>query len=300
MKRSEALAGIALASFGVLPGCGTTINGIVETKGSPLRPTAFGSQLYPTDDIEQTIPLLAACGSKLLRVTASNDVFPYFDALFTAATAHGMRVIVISQYAPQPVDVTAYAAAAVAFQQRYAAHNPIWELWNEPNLAAYWGAPPDRDAYAKLAIATATALRGAGARDILSGGTSGVDVSWVYDLRKRGVFDVVTGCAVHSYKKAAHALNEYIQAISLMPPGISIYTTEACVVTSSGQPTFFREMWSLHRYLGLPAMVWCEFRDGTAGPRAPYDDPMGLVTPQYLPKPVYYTAQSLVVDTPPS
>lgn len=294
MKCSDALAAIAVAPLAALPACGRGINGIVETKGVATSPTAFGSQLYPSDDLAQTIPLLAACGGKLLRVTANDASFSYFDALFAAATAHGMRVILISQYAPQPVDPAAYAADAAAFHRRYAAHDPIWEIWNEPNLAAYWGAPPDRYAYAKLAIATATALRTAGARDILSGGTSGVDVSWVYDLRKSGVFDVVTGCAVHSYKKAAKALNDYIQAISLMPPGISIYTTEACVVTSSDQPTFFREMWDLHRYLGLPAMVWCEFRDGTAGPNPPYTDPLGIVTPDYLPKPVYYTAQSLV------
>jgi hypothetical protein len=297
MRRSDALAGIALGSMAALAACAPTLSGIVATNGLPQRPTAFGSQLYPSDDVAQTVPILAACGTKLVRVTANSDSFPYFDNLFATATAHGMRVILISPYASQPVDLAAYAAGAAAFHKRYAAHDPVWELWNEPNLEAYWLAPPDRNAYAKLAIATATALRGAGARDILSGGTSGIDVGWIYDLRIRGVFDVVTGCAVHSYKKPAHALNEYIQALSVLPPGIGLYTTEACVVTSSGQPSFFRDMWNLHRYLSLPAMVWCEFRDGTAGPRPPYTDPMGLVTPDYAPKPVYYVAQSVVNGT---
>jgi hypothetical protein len=290
MRRSAALAGITLAPLAALISCAQNTSGIVQTRGSPLYPTAFGSQLYPSDDIGQAIPLLAACGSKLLRVTADNDNFAYFDALFPAAAKHGMRVIVISQYASQPVDLSAYAANAVTFQRRYAAYDPMWELWNEPNLAAYWGVPPDRKAYAKLAIATATALRNAGAREVLSGGTSGVDIDWLYALRLNGVFDVVTGCAVHSYKKPAKALNEYLQAMSLMPPGIALYTTEACVVTSSGQPSFFTDMWNLHRYLGLPALVWCEFRDGTAGPKPPYNDPMGLVLPDYSPKAVYYIA----------
>ena len=293
MRRSEALAAIAAAPF-LASGCARTESAVIPRQTLPNGSTAFGTQLYPSDDLAQTLPLLAACGTKLLRVTASNDLFPYFDTLFAAAAARGMRVIVISQYAPQPVDLTAYAADASTFQRRYAAYNPIWELWNEPNLAAYWGAPPDRNAYAKLAIATATALRDAGARDILSGGTSGVDVSWVYDLTVRGVFNVVTGCAVHSYEHPNKALNKYLQAMSLVPPGVAIHTTEACVVTSSGQPSFFRDMWSLHRYLNLPAMVWCEFRDGTAGPSGPFTDPMGLVTPDYVPKPVYYTAQQLV------
>jgi hypothetical protein len=297
MKRSAALAGIALSPIAALSACAPDSSGIVATQGLPLRPTTFGSQVYPSDDVAQTIPLLAACGSKLLRIGANNENFAYFDALFAAATAHGMRVIVISDYADQPVDVAAYAANAASFHRRYAVHDPIWELWNEPNLAYYWRAPANISAYAKLAIATAAALRAAGAREILSGGTSGVDVNWLYGLRTHGVFGAVTGCAVHSYKKPAHALNEYLQALSLMPPGIGIYTTEACVVTSSDQPSFFRDMWYLHRYLSLPAMVWCEFRDGTAGPAPPYTDPMGIVTPDYQPKPVYYTARSLVDAT---
>jgi hypothetical protein len=298
MRRSDVLAGMALASVALLPSCAGSVSGIVATKGSPLRPTAFGCQLYPSDDIAQAVTLLAACGSKLLRVTANHAAFDYFDALFAAATKYGMRVIVISEYAPQPVDLAAYTANTVTFHRRYAAYDPIWEIWNEPNLAYYWGAPPDRKAYAKLAIATATALRNAGAREILSGGTSGIDVDWIYDLRTNGVFDVVTGCAVHSYKTPADALHEYVEAISLVPPGFKIYTTEACVATSRGQSAFFTDMWNIHRQLSLPMLVWCEFRDGTAGPAPPYTDPLGIVTADYTRKDVYYTAQALVANSP--
>ena len=292
MKRSESLAALMLAPFAVLSACEPRTGTIAATGGLPGRPTGFGSQLYQSDDLTQAIPLLAACGSTYLRVTADLQTFNYFDALFPAAAASGMRVIVISEYLPQPVDVNAYVADTLTFQQRYASYNPIWEIWNEPNLAHYWGGPTNKDAYAQLAIATGTALRNAGATDVLSGGTSGVDVNWIYGLRTRNVFDVLTGCAVHSYIEPKLALNEYLQAQSLLPPGIQIYTTEACV--TNGEPTFFEQMWYLHRTLSLPMLLWCEFRDGTAGTAAPYNMPMGLVTSSYSPKPVYYTAKSLV------
>lgn len=292
MTRSGALAAIALAPLAGLAACAPTVSSVAPTSGSPLRPTAFGSQIFPSDDIAKTVSLLASCGSTLVRVDADGADTDYFDALFAATSARGMRVIVISEYASQPVDVAAYAANAAAFQRRYAAFDPIWELWNEPNLAYYWRAPPNLDAYAKLAIATAAALRGAGARDILSGGTSGIDLNWIYGLRVRGVFDAVSGCAVHNYVKPT--LNAYIQANSLLPPGVSVYTTEACVVDAGGPATFFQEMWYVHRYLGLPALIWCEFRDGTAGPAPPYTDPMGLVTADYVPKATYARAQTLV------
>jgi hypothetical protein len=293
MRRSEALAGIALAPFSALAACAPNLSGITQTKGLPQHPTAFGSQLYPSDDVGRAVALLAACGSTLLRVTASDDL-AYFDGVFAAASAHGMRVIMISPYASQPVDVKAYAANAAAFHRRYATYDPMWEIWNEPNLLTYWGAPPNVDAYSVLAIATAKALRDAGARDVLSGGTSGVDVNWLYNMRTRGVFDAVTACAVHSYKKPAYALNEYLQAISLLPPGTAIYTTEACVVTNNDQVTYFQDMWDLHRQLSLPALVWCEFRDGSAGLNPPYNDPMGLVTSEYVRKRVYFTAQAAI------
>jgi hypothetical protein len=291
MRRSEALVGLALAPFSALAACAPNISGITRTSGLPDHPTAFGSQLYPSDDVAQAISLLAGCGSTLVRVTASDDL-PYFDVLFPAAKAHGMRVIVISSYAPQPVDVDAYAAKAAAFQQRYAAYDPMWEIWNEPNLSIYWGAAPNVGNYATLTIATAKALRAAGARDVLSGGTSGVDINWIYGLLTNNVFEAVTACAVHSYEKPSKALNKYLQVMSLLPRGTPIYTTEACVVTNNDQVTFFRDMWSLHRQLSLPGLVWCEFRDGSAGPAPPFNDPMGLVTANYLPKRVYFTAQS--------
>ena len=139
------------------------------------------------------------------------------------------------------------------------------------------------------------ALRGAGAREILSGGTSGIDLNWIYGLRVRGVFDAVTGCAVHFYKKPN--LNEYLQAGSLLPRGVQIYTTEACLSDWDGPAPFFRDLWSIHRYLALPAMVWCEFRDGTAGTMPPYTNPQGLVTAGYEPKATYVVAQSLVAPT---
>jgi hypothetical protein len=296
VTRSSALARLASFPLVALAACNRGESTVVPTRGLASRPTAFGSQLYPTDDVAKSIALLAACGSTVIRVTASDDV-AYHDAVFVAAKQHGMRVIVISPYAPQPVDTAAYAASAVAFQQRYGAYDPIWELWNEPNLEHYWGGPPDIDAYARLAIATASALRSAGARDILSGGTSGVDIGWLYSLRLRGVFDMVTGCAVHSYKGPGFAQNEYLQAMSLMPPGITLYTTEACVDSPKDQSSFFREMWYIHRELSLPMLVWCEFRDGTAGPRPPYTNPYGLVTADYAPKNVYFTVQSMVAAT---
>lgn len=295
MKRSDALRGLAAVAATGLAACtapdwAPTID---PTRGSPSKPTAFGVQIYGSDDLSRAVGLIAACGGTHVRVDGSLDL-RYYDALFAATAAGGLRVIMISPYAAQPVDVAAYAQQCAAMQARYAAFNPIWELWNEPNLASYWGAAPDPAAYSRLAIAVAKALRSVGASDVWSGGTSGVDLGWIQQLRGNGVFDAANGCAVHSYKAPGYARTEYVQAQVALPPKIGLHTTETTVPDVLEQPDFFRQMWYLHRDLGLPTLVWAEFRDGTAGVGQNFGKPYGLVSAAYQPKSVYYTAVATV------
>ncbi|MGZ3562919.1 MAG: hypothetical protein ACXVAS_13875 [Vulcanimicrobiaceae bacterium] len=266
--------------------------------GVPSKPTLFGSQVYAQDDIERALALISGCGGTLVRV-ALNGNLDYPDAVFAAAARKNMRVILLSQALAQPVNVEAFAADCAKIQQRYAQYDPIWEIWNEPNLAFYWGAQPNVDDYSRLAIKTGKALRAAGARDIWSGGISGVNLWWIYHMKLRGVFDVMNGCAVHSYKIPCTAYTEYAQSLSLVPPGVPIHTTETCVPSSSkDQADFLRQMWYIHRSLGLPTMIWCELRDGTAGTMGAYTFPYGLVYPDYTLKPAYYAAESLILPPP--
>src|ERR1035441_2959835 len=158
MKRSVALKAIVGASLSAIAGCGDTQPIVGYSRGSNRTSTSFGAQVYETDDVHRTINAIAACGGKAVRVGVQVSI-PYLDSLVAAASARGLRVILLSAYAAQPVDVEAYAASSVALQKRYAAVNPIWEIWNEPNLAQYWGAPPNVFDYLRLLIATTSALR---------------------------------------------------------------------------------------------------------------------------------------------
>lgn len=296
MKRADALRGLAGLSAVALVGCfgadAPSVNAVIRPNS--LRP-AFGSEIYPADDVDRAMALIAGVGGNLLRTDVTSSSSAYYDALFAAAAAHGIRPVIISPYATQPIDVAAYAQQCAALHTRYRAVNPIWELWNEPNLAAYWGAEPDPVAYARLAIATTGALRAAGATDVWSGGTSGVDLHWILGLQTNSVLQAVSGCAVHSYKPPGFARTEYLQAQGMMPHGVQLHTTETCVASGKNdQSVFFREMWNLHVELSIPTMIWCELRDGTAGTTPPYTDAYGLVDSTYRPKPVYSVAQTVL------
>jgi hypothetical protein len=208
-----------------------------------------------------------------------------------------MRVLIVTKSVPQPVDVAAYAAAQAAMHTRYAQYDPIWEIWNEPDLEHYWGAPPSIAAYTTLAIETAKALRAAGAHDVWSGGTSGVDLDWIAHLIKLRAFDVLNGCAVHSYTDPCLAYERYNVLAQMVPRNIPVHTTETCVPSTQDQSGFLRNMWTIHRNLGLPTMIWCELRDGTAGQNGAYTLPYGLLTAQYQPKASYSAARQVVASS---
>jgi hypothetical protein len=296
VRRRDALkllAGCALATLGACDDGAPTIG---FASGSPRVKTGAGSQIYPSDDIVRSIGLLAALGATYVRVSAVLPL-PFLDSLVGVATRHGMRVVMISADAAQPVDIAAYAATAAQLHRRYAVANPIWEVWNEPDLAQYWNAPPDIGNYIDVFVATAKALRAAGATDIWTGGTSGVDLNWIYNLVARGAFRYANGCAVHSYKPPGFARTEYIQAASFLPSGVNLHTTETCIASSLGsQSEFFNQMWYLHRELNLPTLIWCEFRDGTAGTSPPFNEDYGLVNADYSIKSVYAAVQLAVQD----
>jgi hypothetical protein len=294
MRRVDALRVLGCFSATTLGGCqGQLCWAVPPSSGTASKPTQFGSTIYAVDDVERTIALIAGCGGTYVRIGV-NGRLGFADAVFAAAARHGVRVILISDYAGQPVNADAYAQSCAAIQLRYAAYNPVWEIWNEPNLGFYWGAKPNVDDYSKLAIAAGKGLRGAGARDVWSGGTSGIDSTWIFRMKRLGVFDVLNGCAVHSYVDPCAALGEYDIISGTLPAGVRIHTTETCVPSTQGQADFLRQMWYVHRIMAIPTMIWCELRDGTAGVNGPYAFPYGLVDPNYQKKPSYFAAQELI------
>jgi len=291
LRRRDLLKVLAGSALSALGGCNDGAPTVAFQAGSAPSITAFGSQIYGSDNISRSLELLAGMGAKYVRVSVSVPL-AFLDALVGAAVGHNLRVILLSAYAVQPVNFTAYARATAQLQVRYAQANPVWEIWNEPNLPQYWNGPPDVGTYVDLLAATAAALRAAGATDIWTGGTSGVDLSWIYNLVTRGAFRSANGCAVHSYKPPGYARTEYIQAVSFLPAGVGLHTTETCISSSAGdQSDFFDQMWYVHRELNLPTLIWCEFRDGTAGGEPPFNDPYGLVNADYTIKSVYAAAR---------
>jgi hypothetical protein len=296
LQRNDALRLLGGALALSASGCGWDTNDAAPVPkfcGTPSTTTRFGSVIYGADDVDEALKLIAGCGGTLIRMGVDGESLDRADVVVPAAAKYGMRVVFISPYSPQPVDGASYGRECAAIHRRYDGYDPIWEIWNEPDLASYWGATPNVYDYAKLALAAGTVLRANGASEVWSGGTSGIHVRWTDALLAQGVYDVLNGCAVHSYVDPSAAFAQYVALRKLLPANIPIHTTETCIPSSQDQSAFLTGMWYIHRNLGLPTLVWCELRDSTAGNNPPYNYPYGLLYSDYRPKPSYDVAKAL-------
>jgi polysaccharide biosynthesis protein PslG len=98
-----------------------------------------------------------------------------YDRLASTAKARGLKVVAVLAYSPgwartapgtddkfPPANVADYAAFARKAVERYAPQGIThFELWNEPNLAAFWKPKPDPVKYAQLVSAAYTAMKAA-------------------------------------------------------------------------------------------------------------------------------------------
>ncbi|MFF9275498.1 cellulase family glycosylhydrolase [Streptomyces griseosporeus] len=158
---------------------------------------AYGDRLVWMSDRQLAAALddAASVGARWVRADLSwADIQPdspheyrwrLFDRVVRAASARGLHVLPVLAYTPSwarpvgcagdkcpPADPQAFAAFARTAAQRYAPRGVHrWELWNEPNIPAFWQPAPDPVAYTGLLRATGRALRQAdpSARVILGG-----------------------------------------------------------------------------------------------------------------------------------
>jgi len=145
------------------------------------------------------------------------------DRVVDAARAHGLEILGLLTHTPEwaraadasdthgrPADPGEFGRFSADVAQRYRDRISHWEIWNEPNLAVFFGPQPDPVAYAALLESASSRIREAvpGAV-IVSGGLSpatdnGTDIapttflSDLYELGAAPSFDVV-GMHPYSY-----------------------------------------------------------------------------------------------------
>jgi hypothetical protein len=175
---------------------------------------------------ETQLDLAAEAGFKLVRmdliwnrVEQSPGVYEFspYDQLIDALEARNMRALLIIDYAnelyydgpgeftdtwgPQTQETRdAYAAFAAAAAARYAGRDVELELWNEPNIDAFWKPAPNAHDYNLMAAQALAAIKAAAPTKVVLGGTSGIDVSFTDEVLSYGGLEGIDRVSIHPYR----------------------------------------------------------------------------------------------------
>ncbi len=99
-----------------------------------------------------------------------------------------------------PPDETAFVAYASAVVQRYKHLVKHWQIWNEPDQAAFWRPAPDAERYTRLLIKTAAAIRAIDpTATIVLGGINPFDTAFLEAIAVYGGWQAFDVIAIHPY-----------------------------------------------------------------------------------------------------
>lgn len=200
------------------------------SKGSTAAPAGFsvggGFQDEAASDMKRDLDSMQGAGAHWIRMDVNWAVIQAqgpssynwtpFDRVASGALAHGLSVLAVIQYTPSwaraagtpaetpptnPDDYARFAQAAAAHYGALGVH--AYEIWNEPNVAAFWRPKPDVARYTRLLTLASAAIRAVDRQAVIvTGGTApatddGTNIAPVTFLRGiyanggKGSFDAV-------------------------------------------------------------------------------------------------------------
>ena len=170
---------------------------------------------HDADFRERECASIAALGASTVRfgiswrgMQKSPDAPPDFsklDAIVAEAAGHGLTILPILYWPPkwaQPIyeHLGEYGAFIEATVARYGSRFPAIEIWNEENLAGFWGEAPNPTNYvAALHAAYEAAKRSNPDVTVYLGGTAGVPMDFIEAIYKNGGAAFFDAMNVHPY-----------------------------------------------------------------------------------------------------
>ncbi len=301
----------------------------------PTVPVVLGAQegsaiwAFPTADITQTLQTAKAMGATSFRIEIAwaniegihgQYYWAAFDTMVDRIIAAGMTVLGVldtcppwanlsvpyNEWAP-PKNSADFAAFCGIAAQHFTGKITTWEIWNEPNIAAFWATGPDAGAYTYLLVNAYKAIKAVQpAATVIVGGPSPAGIpfaTWVQQMYAAGAAGHFDAMALHPYAMpslpSAGILSQVSAVHSLMvqngDAGKKIWFTECGAPTGSAldavsqasQAQAFQELFAYAKANSFtgPIYPYCVRDMGTD----PADDQQnfGVVTYSYAPKQAY-------------
>ena len=299
-----------------------------------------------TSDLEIELDAVAATRVRWLRLDFDWSViqdggpsaFDWSDTdrIVDAASLRNLSIIALVTYTPSwarppgspdknpPTDPDDFARFVSVAAQRYP-QVTTWEIWNEPNVAAFWYPRPDPEGYTALLVRASAAIHAVDSNaTIISGGLapasntangSQIDartfLARVYDARGGRAFDAV-GLHPYSFPHLPMYAADYNTFVTT--PGLyqvmvdhgdvakKIWGTEVGAPTEGGGGSVTEsrqaeiaqhayQRWTTWRFTG--PLIWFEFQDAGSDPDN-RDDHFGLVAADGREKPALAVFRDIV------
>lgn len=300
-----------------------------------------GTDLLWTSDADRVrqMDLLAASGARWLRVDIAGPhftwepgqyYFTHMDKLVALAKERNIKILGILHQLPVyarpkgtpaahgPMTArerAAFSKFASVVAKRYAGKVSAYEIWNEPNLAAFWSPNPSAAAYATLLKQTSTVIRAADRRaTIVMGGTGGAGAS-KRDIKAFSFLDVTLGRIPQQYYNAV-AFHAYPDLTTSSPGEIGIINdyrrallrhgagSKALWLTETGAPTAGMRHTTPAQQARFVELAWRNMQAvANRGPVFVFmlrdrnldgaEHSFGVVTAKGSPKPAYRSVQAI-------
>ncbi len=284
-------------------------------------PSAFGVNTHRTN--ANDIKLIAAAGFTYIRTDffwqytetqRGNYDFSEYDALMAQLNEQGLKALFILDFnnalyqpgsdklGPSNAAVfTAYANWALAAVSHFQGRGVVWEIWNEPNNAPFWGPAPNVHHYMAMAKAASLAIKGAHPKEILIGPSSTFSdrntissrepnngLSFLNACFGLGLLNIVDGVSEHSYRpRAANpetVLDFYAAMQDLMrkhrqtlPIVSSEWGYSRTEVDEATQAKYVVRSFLCNAIAGVPLSIWYDWSDDGVDTRN-REDNFGLVS----------------------
>ena len=130
-----------------------------------------------------------------------------------------------------PEAMHAWLAFVRALVERYNKLIKYWEIWNEPNHFAYWGAEPDAIEYGRMVREAATLIKQIDPQAVvIAGSTAGLDPKFVDGFLQMGAAHLIDKITFHNYsplpEERIYKAVEVRKVIDRYNPSISLWQGE--------------------------------------------------------------------------
>jgi hypothetical protein len=269
---------------------------LIVTAGSMRVSHALPSQTVPFnygiqvsfDVTEQDLDYIRDSGVKWVRtvMNVGNSLASY-DAFVQRTWSRGMfPVFVLIGDVNNPPRTQAarnlYINYATAAASRYQDNIVVWEIWNEPNNATYWGGTPNAAEYATLAIQAGSAIKQVSTHTVIGPAAGQIDVPYIQQvlLAQPTLLHVLDGVSVHPYENSPTSIPEtrLVQYANLanaissyIPPGrdVRIVCSEwgysQQFVSETAQAAYLLRSWMVNHQIGSPLSIYYNLRDNAPG-----------------------------------